>query len=117
MKKNIIVILLVGIIVALLFFIFKKGGGPIVVMNMKDDGFEPVNITIKQGETMEFRNDGKNEHWPASNIHPTHEIYTEFDPKRPIAPDASWSFTFGEAGKWRYHDHLYPEIGGLISVE
>ena len=65
-----------------------------IIIHMTDQGFSPEKATIKQGQTIGFVNDGKDDRWPASNIHPTHEIYPQFDPKRPIAPNKSWNFTF-----------------------
>src|SRR6185503_5181523 len=44
--------------------------------------------------------------WPASDPHPTHQIYPEFDPKQPIQPGKSWSFTFNRVVNWGYHNHL-----------
>ena len=53
----------------------------------KENGYEIKDFTIKKGQTVVFKNltaDGN--FWPASNIHPTHQIYPEFDPKEPIPP-------------------------------
>ena len=49
-------------------------------------------------------------------MHPTHEIYTDFDPKRSLSPGENWTFTFTHAGRWRYHDHLSASSGGLVVV-
>ena len=87
------------------------------VMRMGDAGYTPSNITIAAGDEATFINESSVPRWPASAIHPTHEIYPEFDPKEAIAPGASWSFTFDRAGLWRYHDHLNPTISGTITVE
>lgn len=90
--------------------------GDVVVMTMYKDGYDPKNLEIDQGETVEFVNASDVDLWPASNIHPTHEIYSEFDPKRPIAPGEHWEFTFDKAGEWKYHDHIYPNVKGTIVV-
>jgi plastocyanin len=87
------------------------------VITINDQAFEPPEMTITQGDSIVFLNKGKEKHWPASNIHPTHGIYPEFDPKQPIEPDQLWSFAFNKAGNWRYHDHLFPEMKGVIIVE
>ncbi len=88
------------------------------IIHITDVGFVPSKLEIEQEMTVEFENIGKNPHWPASNIHPTHEIYSEFDPKDVIQPGESWSFTFDKAGEWRFHDHAYPEfIGTIIVIE
>jgi len=86
-------------------------------IQVNEDGFFPKLVRVKNGDTIIFKNTGKLEHWPASNIHPTHEIYPEFDPKKPIFPNQEWEFKFNKSGSWRFHDHLNPIITGLIVVE
>jgi hypothetical protein len=86
------------------------------VIEMVEGGFSPTSVEIVQGETVIFRNLDKTDRWPASNIHPTHEIYPEFDPMEPLAPGESWSFTFNKAGEWKFHDHIYASYIGTIRV-
>ena len=105
------VILVVGV---LLLAAFVEAHG--VSIHITEKGFEPAKLEIDQGETVEFENLGTEYHWPASNIHPTHEIYPEFDPRRPLAPNESWEFAFDEPGEWRFHDHAFPEFIGVITV-
>lgn len=88
-----------------------------VVVEMLDDQFFPSEVTVKKDQTVYFLNKGAEDHWPASDIHPTHGIYPEFDPKRPVAPGAWWSFKFYKAGIWRMHDHLFPQITGKVTVQ
>jgi plastocyanin len=83
---------------------------------MTDWGFEPANLKIKKGTIVTFKNTTNAQHWPASNIHPTHGIYPEFDPLKEVGPGQEWSFKFSKTGKWRFHDHLFPEFGGIIEV-
>ncbi len=103
-------------------YLLLSGGSPgtkeniTAVMLMRSDSFEPVNLEIKKGTKVEFKNMDSQPHWPASDLHPTHGIYPEFDPKQPVNPGESWSFVFDRAGKWRYHDHLVPSIRGIITV-
>lgn len=115
------------ILIALIlgFFILNKGhispssgsgNGTTVTMLMHADVFEPVDLTIKQGTKVVFKNVDTDGHWPASDIHPTHGIYPEFDPKQPVNPGDSWSFVFDKVGRWRYHDHLVPSTRGVITV-
>jgi plastocyanin len=87
-----------------------------LIVQMSDDGFSPKDMTIKTGDTIIFENIGEEDHWPASNIHPTHSIYSEFDPRTPVLTNESWSFTFEEEGEWQYHDHLFPRFIGTITV-
>ncbi len=85
-------------------------------IEMSHNSFNPTDITITQGDTVIFKNLDDTDRWPASNIHPTHEVYSDFDPKAGIPAGESWSFTFNKAGSWRFHDHLLPELTGSITV-
>lgn len=86
------------------------------VITLTSLGFRPETITIKLGESIIFKNDRDTEFWPASNLHPTHGIYSEFDPKKKIAPNETWSFAFQKPGIWKYHDHLFSNFTGTIIV-
>lgn len=90
---------------------------PDIVIQFKDGAYNPNNVTIKVGQTITFSNIGGDLIWPASNIHPTHQIYPEFDPRKSIKAGDSWGFTFTRPGIWKYHDHLQPQISGEIIVE
>ncbi|PIT90975.1 hypothetical protein COU17_02900 [Candidatus Kaiserbacteria bacterium CG10_big_fil_rev_8_21_14_0_10_49_17] len=79
-------------------------------------GFEPEEIDIAVGDTVVFSSERNTPFWPASNIHPTHEIYPAFDPQKPIDPEEEWAFTFTEPGKWRFHDHITANFTGTITV-
>ncbi|MBI4033221.1 MAG: cupredoxin domain-containing protein, partial [Candidatus Blackburnbacteria bacterium] len=86
------------------------------VVKMTSRTFEPAEITVDQNATIIFVNQDEIPRWPASNIHPTHELYPEFDPKREIKPGETWSFKPKNPGTWKYHDHLNPHIRGIITV-
>lgn len=87
------------------------------VIKMMPGGFSPSTINIKKGETVAWINEDSQFRWPASNIHPTHEIYSEFDPKQPLAQGEAWLFTFEKTGNWNFHDHLTPRLKGTVTVE
>lgn len=87
-----------------------------VTVRMTTEGFVPSNITINKGDTVVFQNDDSQMRWPASNLHPTHTLYPEFDPKQGIAAGQSWQFTFQKAGTWKYHDHIFPQYSGTVIV-
>ena len=78
--------------------------------------FVPRRLVVAAGDRVVFVNDSRASFWPASNIHPTHEVLPAFDPLRAIPPGGSWGYTFTEVGEWRYHDHLEPDRGGVITV-
>ncbi|MCE9644322.1 cupredoxin domain-containing protein [Candidatus Parcubacteria bacterium] len=90
---------------------------PRITVNMTDDGFEPSTLVIKKGQIIEFVNVGKDFHWPASDLHPTHEIYSEFDSDKPVGPGETYSFQFERIGKWNMHDHLHARFRGSIEVQ
>ena len=80
------------------------------------DGFVPKRMDIEPGTQVRFYNASDETFWPASNIHPTHAILPEFDSKKPMSPGETWGFTFRTRGYWRFHNHLAPELGGLVVV-
>ncbi len=92
-------------------------GSTDIIVHMDEKGFDPATIEIAEGQSLMFENRGTKARWPASNIHPTHEIYPEFDPKKSIAPGAVWKFTFTKPGLWRMHDHLDPKFSGTVTVK
>lgn len=102
---------------AIAVYIFLGRDKVVLEVRMYDDRFEPASVTIKKGETVRFVNLSSEDRWPASNVHPTHDIYPEFDPAKPISAGGSWSFRFNEAGIWRYHDHLDAPISGVVIAE
>jgi len=83
---------------------------------MRSVGFEPSSLTVEKGTTVIFRNDELKDRWPASDPHPAHDMYPEFDPKVPIKSADQWLFVFDKVGEWKFHDHLYPEFQGTIKV-
>ncbi len=87
-----------------------------IVVTGKSDGFYPSEIAIKKGTRVVWVNESGRPFWPASNLHPTHELYPEFDPKEPVPDGQAWSFTFKKIGDWPYHDHLRPSRRGIIKV-
>jgi plastocyanin len=129
MKKIVLISILIGLLGLVIYAVVQKRNtntsgvnssnnrGESVIISMEDDDYQPSEITIKKGTTVEFINKSSDWRWPASNLHPTHDIYSEFDPKEPIASGKTWSFRFDKAGSWRMHDHLAPYITGTIVVE
>lgn len=83
---------------------------------LTEEGFEPSELTVRKGTTVVFSTTTGRPFWPASNIHPSHEIYPEFDPAEPVPADATWSFTFEREGTWNMHDHIRSYFVGAIHV-
>ncbi len=87
-----------------------------VVVMRTEHGFEPSRIFIHKGDTVTFVSSAT-DFWPASDSHPTHTLYPEFDSTRALASGERWSFTFNHAGVWPFHDHLASGYEGTIFVE
>jgi plastocyanin len=96
--------------------LFKGGESQSLTVTLTDKGFVPSFLHIEKGDTVTFVNQTDTYFWPASDLHPTHAVYAEFDPKEPLASGSSWSFTFQKAGVWKYHDHLTPLYLGEVIV-
>lgn len=90
--------------------------GIVYEVKLTENGFEPSQVRVAVGDIVRFTTTRTASFWPASDLHPTHEIYPEFDPKQPVAATASWQFTFTRAGTWKYHDHLFPLYRGVVVV-
>lgn len=81
------------------------------------NGFSPKTITIKKGETVVFQNKTGKPASVASNDHPTHLLYPEFDQyKTDQRGKDEFRFTFKKVGTWGYHDHLNATVGGTVVV-
>lgn len=77
------------------------------------DGFEPQELTVSQGEEVTWVSTGP-EMWVASNQHPAHNEYPEFDQ---LETGEMYTFQFDEPGEWDYHNHVNDRDGGTIIVE
>lgn len=87
------------------------------VVTFTNGGFSPSSLTVKQGTAVTFKNSSSNPFRPASDPHPIHTAYREFDARQSIAAGQSYTFTFGKVGSWGYHDHLNPTRVGTMVVE
>src|SRR5436190_1115276 len=95
---------------------FLIESGTTHIINLTKEGFVPAEITIHQGDVIVFTTTAGQDFWPASDPHPSHEIYPEFDPKRAINSDKNWSFKFDKIGIWNYHNHLLSVERGKVTV-
>ncbi len=81
------------------------------------DAYTPNTLSVKNGDIVIFKNNSKGDFWPASNPHPLHTDYPEFDPKKPIAAGKTFEFKFTKVGTWKFHDHLNPTARGAVTVK
>lgn len=86
-------------------------------ITMSEEGFSPATVTVTTGATVTFVNNGQAAHWPASGIHPTHQLLPAFDAKQGLGTGDTYSYTFTKAGTWRCHDHLMPQFTCTIVVQ
>lgn len=80
-----------------------------VTVTYSDNGFSPQELTVTKGSTVNFVNKSSMPLWVASDPHPEHTDYPEFDTMRTrdSYPDMGedFSFTFSKTGTWKYHSH------------
>jgi plastocyanin len=88
-----------------------------IIVSMTDLGFVPASVTVKTGAEVTFVNDGQALHWPASDVHPTHDLLSGFDAGRGLNTAESYSFVFKQKGTWGFHDHLFSDLKGEVIVE
>ena len=81
-----------------------------VTVEMTENGFKPAQVTIKKGTIVRFKNTGEGNMWPASNPHPAHTTYQDFDARRQVKPGETYEFRFKNVGSWGCHDHLSPGL-------
>lgn len=114
----------IGIGVMVLTLRYVASQGPLdardrdeVHIVLTDDGFKPREVRVKKDAVIIFSTTRNGPFWPASNSHPVHELYPEFDPDRPIEPNETWSFTADKPGTWGFHDHIRAYYRGILYVE
>ncbi len=78
--------------------------------------YSPAALTIKKNEVVIFTNNSSGTMWPASNAHPSHSLYPEFDATGVVDPGDTYAFVFDKVGTWGYHDHVKLSCTGTITV-
>jgi len=97
---------------------------------LTESGFQPSDLTIEQGETVNWINNASNSMWVASDQHPSHTNYADstiyqhcqrgdqteaaFDQ---CSSGEEFSFTFEKTGEWNYHNHDRAVQGGTVTVQ
>ncbi|OGM96267.1 MAG: hypothetical protein A3B86_03950 [Candidatus Yanofskybacteria bacterium RIFCSPHIGHO2_02_FULL_38_22b] len=84
---GIAVLLSLGLLLYFLYSGPSASKGEVFNVVLGADGFEPNNLTINKNDTVIFTTTKDKTFWPASDLHPTHGIYPEFDPRQPIEPN------------------------------
>ena len=86
------------------------------VISYTESGFSPAQVTVKVGQSVEFKNSSDSNVQVNSAVHPTRELYPILN-IGVIAPGESTSVTFDKAGTYKYHNHLNASQTGQIVVE
>lgn len=115
MRAVCVVLLAVALVLWGTVYMHTRAYGSVVI-EYTGTTFNPSTIRVAKGRTVLFRNKSTHAVWPASNDHPSHTAYPEFDPRAGIDPGNSWSMKFDRVGVWRFHNHLLPTQGGVITV-
>lgn len=91
-----------------------------VTVIYNDSGFSPQEVTIAKGSTVNFVNKSSIPIWVASDPHPEHTDYPEFDTPRVLGRmpqmGEDFSFTFEKVGTWKYHSHTASGDGTDVGV-
>lgn len=87
------------------------------IITYTDNGFQPSFLRIRLNDIVKFRNQSTIGMWVASNPHPEHSDYSEFDQKKSVNPGGEFSFTFKRVGVWGFHNDVKISSQGVISVD
>lgn len=90
---------------------------PEAVIEYRDGKFDPPTLRVIAGTKVTFVNKGQKQVWPASGVHPTHEICPGFDSLKALGQGAIYSFVFEEAKDCPFHNHVAPGEKGKIEVK
>ena len=103
----------------------EKLTGTFTYVSYTDNGFEPANVTITQGQTVRFTNNSSHDVWIAADginaqIYPrTREVCgsSDLDSCAPFAPQDFWEFTFNVKGEWHVVNNVDKTKGGVVIVK
>lgn len=86
-------------------------------VQMVPGGFNPAQFEVLVGTNVVFENKDTAARWPASGVHPTHQLCPGFDALGSVAPGSFYSHIFTEKKECPFHDHLSPNLRGKLSVK
>ena len=98
----------------------EQGGGTeneLNIVTYTDEGFSPLILRVKKGDTVTFKNTSTTGLWVASNPHPAHTALLGFDADRTLINGETYMYTFTQIGSWGFHNHLNARFQGTIVVE
>ncbi|MDP6870369.1 MAG: type IV pilin [Candidatus Poseidoniaceae archaeon] len=96
-------------------------GGAVHTVLQNANTFSPMNVNIKEGDTVRWRS---NEYYNNSGSGEPHDVTSNATDSggQPLWTSgvmnlgSTWSKTFNTAGTYEYHDSLHPSIYGTVTV-
>lgn len=87
-------------------------------VSITSTGFVPATVTVKVGQAITWTNTDSAPHIVASDPYPTDNALTGFDSRQDLSTNDHYSFVFGKAGTYTYHDDLNPyTLEGTVIVK
>lgn len=125
MKKEYLAAVIILAVIGVVLFVaigrnqtsVKPSVAPADSIVYTNSGYSPTEFTVQAGTTVIFVNQSDLSMWTASDPHPVHTEYAKFDHRQGIGKDETYEFTFTEPGTYNYHNHLFPQHTGTITVE
>jgi len=95
------------------------------LVSYTNKGFEPNNLSVKKGETINFTNNSSKDLWIASIGTQVNKIYpgpsscgsTAFDSCQNLKPGDFWEFTFTQSGTWSFQNNVDTSDQGVVTVQ
>ena len=81
-----------------------------------DKGYNPSQLEVPLGAKVNFKNTSSIPMWTASDPHPTHTDYPQFDADRDYPSGGVYTFEFNRLGTFGYHNHEKSIDRGFIQV-
>ena len=88
-------------------------------VRITDNAFEPDSVTVAAGKTVSWTNYGTGPHSSTSNtlLWDSHQLNgSTVNSLGQSVPGQSFSFTFGAAGRYPYHDTVDSLLTGVVVV-
>jgi plastocyanin len=78
-------------------------------VSIVDFGYQPASVTIDQGDTVTWKNDGKTQHTVTSDDGKTMD-------SGPLDPGNEFATRFLKGGTYSYHCSIHPQMQGTVVV-
>ena len=113
MKRNVVQLFKI-ILIFLAFPVFSLGNSTYVQIPIGDYAYSPDEVSIEPGTTVEWKNEGKIEHFVTSKM-VTHAGFPLFA-STAIKPTLAWDRQFDQYGIYEYYCPIHPQMTGRVVV-